>query len=101
MELSFRGTWFQCFVPGELSHSLSGEKMLEASKIEPDGNTWNKGERSVTLGMVKQWHFVLVPQARRRYRSSENKCGLEGKVRAPLGNTELEVENLSNQTKLW
>ena len=99
-KLSFRGTRFQCFIPRELSHNLSGKKMLEASKIEPGGNTRNKGKRRVTLGMVKQCHLVLVPEARRRYESSENKCDLEGKVRTPLGNTELEVENLSNQTKL-
>ena len=74
--------------------------MLEASKIEPGGNTRNKGKRRVTLGMVKQCHLVLVPEARRHYESSENKRDLEGKVHTPLGNTELEVENLSNQTKL-
>ena len=99
-ELNFRGTRFQCFVPGELRHNLSGEKMLETSKIEPGGNTRNKGKTRVTLGMVKQCHFLLVPEARRLYKSSENICDFEGKVRTPPGNIELEVENLPNQTKL-
>lgn len=74
-------------------------KMLETSK-ELGGNTRNKGKTRVTLGMVKQCHFLLVPEARRLYKSSENKCVFEGKVRTPPGNIELEVENLSNQTKL-
>lgn len=33
--------------------------MLEASRIKQGRNTWNKGERRATLGMVKQCHFVL------------------------------------------
>ena len=38
---------------------LWGKKMLERNKIEQDRKIWNKGEGKFTLGMVKQWHFVL------------------------------------------
>lgn len=62
--------------------------MLEASKTKQSRNIWNKGEGRVTLGMVKQCHFVLDwVVGRLRGISSENKCDLEGKVHRPFGNS--------------